>query len=76
VIIPSQGRYIHTGQHKHRINAHANIHALSGIRTHGPSVRTNEELHVLDRAATVIGKRGSHTHVNIPGGIHTIYITS
>jgi hypothetical protein len=34
---PSQGRYLHTGQHKHRINAHANIHALSGIRTHDPS---------------------------------------
>jgi hypothetical protein len=28
---PSQGRYLHTEQHKHRINK--NIHALSGIRT-------------------------------------------
>jgi hypothetical protein len=44
-ISPSQGRYLHTEQHKHRINAHTNIHALSGIRTHDPSVR----------AATVIG---------------------
>jgi hypothetical protein len=26
VISPSQGRYLHTGQHKHRINAHADIH--------------------------------------------------
>jgi hypothetical protein len=29
VISPSQGRYLHTGQHKHRINAHTDIHALS-----------------------------------------------
>jgi hypothetical protein len=35
-ISPSQGRYLHTEQHKHRINAH--IHASSGIRTHDPSV--------------------------------------
>jgi hypothetical protein len=41
----SQGRYLHTEQHKHRINAHAS----SGIQTHGPSV------HALDREVTVIG---------------------
>jgi hypothetical protein len=28
VIIPSQGRYLHTGQHKHRINAHTDIDAF------------------------------------------------
>jgi hypothetical protein len=33
-ISPSQGRYLHTEQHKHR-----DIHALSGIRAHDPSVR-------------------------------------
>jgi hypothetical protein len=38
VISPSQGRYLHTGQHEHKINAHTNMHALSGIRTHDPSV--------------------------------------
>jgi hypothetical protein len=37
-ISQSQGRYLHTGQHKHRINAHTHIHASSGIRTHNPSV--------------------------------------
>jgi hypothetical protein len=31
VISPSQGRYLHTGQHKHRINACTYISALSGI---------------------------------------------
>jgi hypothetical protein len=37
---PRKGRYLHTGQHKHRINAHnTDIHALSGIRTHNPSDR-------------------------------------
>jgi hypothetical protein len=45
-ISQSQGRYLHTEQHKRRINAH--IHALSGIETHGPSIRAS-------RAATVIG---------------------
>jgi hypothetical protein len=48
---PSQGRYLHTEQNKHRINAHTNIHVLSGIRTHNPSV------HALDGEATVIGNK-------------------
>jgi hypothetical protein len=43
VISASQGRYLHTRQHKHRINAHTNIHALSGIRTQDPNVRASEE---------------------------------
>jgi hypothetical protein len=34
VISPSKGRYLHTRQHKHRINAHTNIHALSGTRSY------------------------------------------
>jgi hypothetical protein len=37
VISPSKGRYLHTGQHKHGINAHTDIHALSGIRTPIPA---------------------------------------
>jgi hypothetical protein len=43
VISPSQGRYLHTEQHKYRINAHTDIHALSGIRAHDPSVRAGED---------------------------------
>jgi hypothetical protein len=35
-ISPSQGRYLHTEQHKYRINV--DIHVSSGIRTHDPSV--------------------------------------
>jgi hypothetical protein len=49
VIRPSQGPYLHIGQHKHRINAHTDIHALGGIRTHDPSVRANEDSSSLRR---------------------------
>jgi hypothetical protein len=37
----------YTGQHKHRINAKTNIYALSGIRTHDPSVRVGEGISFL-----------------------------
>jgi hypothetical protein len=43
VISPSQGLYLNMGQHKHRINAHIDIHALSGIRTQHPSVRASKD---------------------------------
>jgi hypothetical protein len=43
VISPSQGHYLHTGQRKHRINAYTDIHVLSGIRIHDPSVRASED---------------------------------
>jgi hypothetical protein len=43
-ISPSQGFYLHIEQHKHRINAdNTDIHGLSGIRTHDPSVRASED---------------------------------
>jgi hypothetical protein len=42
-ISPPQGRYLHTEQHKHRINTHTDIHASSGIRTHDSSVRAGED---------------------------------
>jgi hypothetical protein len=43
-ISPSQDLYLHTEQHKHRINAHnTDIHASSEIRTHDPSVRASED---------------------------------
>jgi hypothetical protein len=46
-ISPSQGCYLHTGQHKHKINAHTNIHAFSGIRTHDPSLQAGEDCSCL-----------------------------
>jgi hypothetical protein len=42
-INPLQGRYLHRGQHKHRVNAHTDIHVLRGIRTHDPAVRASED---------------------------------
>jgi hypothetical protein len=39
---PSQGHYLHTEQHKHRINAHRH-QCLKWIRTHDPSVRAGED---------------------------------
>jgi hypothetical protein len=55
-ISPSQSFYLHTEQHKHRLKArNTDIHALSGIQSHDPSVRARESVHALDRAATVIG---------------------
>jgi hypothetical protein len=47
-----------------------------GFKPTVPAVERVKTVHVLDRATTVIGKRDSHTHINIPGGVHTIYITS
>jgi hypothetical protein len=49
VISPSQGRYLHTGQLKHIINAHTDIHALTGIRSYDPSVRASEDSACLRR---------------------------
>jgi hypothetical protein len=43
VISPSQIRYLYREQHKHRINAHVDIHVLSGIRTPDSSVRASED---------------------------------
>jgi hypothetical protein len=38
---PSQGRYLHTEQYKQ--SKRTDIHALSGIPTHDPSVRAGED---------------------------------
>jgi hypothetical protein len=43
-ISPSQGRYIHIEQQKHRINAHnTDTHAMNRIRAHDPSVRASDD---------------------------------
>jgi hypothetical protein len=43
-ISTSQGRYLHTEQHKHRINAHnTDTHVSSGSRTYDPSFRAGED---------------------------------
>jgi hypothetical protein len=55
-ISPSQVRYLHTGQHKHRIIAHTGIHASSEIQRTNPVFQQAKTVHALDRAATVARK--------------------
>jgi hypothetical protein len=43
VISLSQGRHLYTGQHKHRINAYTDNHALREIWTPNPSVWASED---------------------------------
>jgi hypothetical protein len=65
VISPSYGRYLHTEQHKHRINAHTDIHALIWIRTHDPSVRASEDSSYLRPRGHCDGSGYQvYTHIN------------
>jgi hypothetical protein len=43
VISSSQGLYLYTNTEKHKHTQTLNIHALSGIRTHGPGFRASED---------------------------------
>jgi hypothetical protein len=52
-ISPSQDCCVHTEQQKRKINAYTDIHDLSGIRTHNPSVQASEH---SSGAGTVIGR--------------------
>jgi hypothetical protein len=45
-------RYLHTKQHKHKINAHANIHALVGFEPTIPAFERAKAVHASDCAAT------------------------
>jgi hypothetical protein len=54
-ISPSKGRYLHTGQHKHRINAHASMPQV-GFQPTIPVFERARTVHALDRASTAIGK--------------------
>jgi hypothetical protein len=53
-ISPSQGRYLHTEQHEHRINAHLSMPRV-GFEPTIPEFERAKAVHALDRAATVIG---------------------
>jgi hypothetical protein len=71
VVSPSQGRYLYTGQHKHRINAETNIHVLNGIRNYDPRVRASEDSSCLrprghcDRQIIVISLQYLYRKMNI-----------
>jgi hypothetical protein len=80
LISPSQGRYLHTGQHKRRINARPNIHTLSGNRNHDPRFRTSEESSCLkprdrcDRTLCIPSLVGPYIHANIKiPHLHSVY---
>jgi hypothetical protein len=67
VISPSQGLYLNTGQHKHRINAYTHQRSMPWERFE-PTIPTSEQektVHALDRAATVTGSLWSLPQFNI-----------
>jgi hypothetical protein len=53
-ISPSQGRYLHTGQHEHRINAHKYPSFKLRFEPTIPVFERANRVHALDRAATAI----------------------
>jgi hypothetical protein len=58
VINSSQGLYLNTGQHKHRINIYTYQTFMTCVGF-GPTIPASERaktVHVLDRSATVTGK--------------------
>jgi hypothetical protein len=57
VVIPSQGLYPNTGQHKHRINTYTHQTSIPWVRFQptNPASKRAKALHALDRAATVTG---------------------
>jgi hypothetical protein len=68
-ISPSQGRYAHTEQHKHRINTiNTDIQALSGFRIHDPSVRAGDDGSCLRLRPS--GQCDRHEHARTH--IHTV----
>jgi hypothetical protein len=54
-IIPSQGRYLHTEQHKRRINTHIHPCLKRDSNQRSQCLRRRRQVHALDRVATVIG---------------------
>jgi hypothetical protein len=52
-INPLQGRYLHTEQHKHRINAHTSMPRV-GFEPTIPVLKRAKTVHALDRMAIAI----------------------
>jgi hypothetical protein len=52
-ISPSQGRYLHAGQHKHNPRTQTSMHRL-GFEPTIPVFEQGKTVHALDSAATVI----------------------
>jgi hypothetical protein len=58
VISPSQGRYLNTGEHKHRINAYTHQTSMPwmGFEPTIPESERAKTIHALDHEATVTGR--------------------
>jgi hypothetical protein len=59
VISSSQGRYLNTGQHRHRINTYTHQTSMCsvGFETTIPASKRAKTVHALDRSATVTGAK-------------------
>jgi hypothetical protein len=57
VISSSQGLYLNTGQHKHRINAYTNQTSMpcAGFKPTIPASEREKTVHALERSATMTG---------------------
>jgi hypothetical protein len=79
VISLPQVRNLYTGQHKDRINAYTDIHALSGIRTHDSSVRASENGLTKANRTTISVKQfycGEQRQTKINEHVQTVRIAS
>jgi hypothetical protein len=61
-IIPSQSRYLHTGQHRHRIKAHRYPCLKWDSNPTIPVFKRAKTVHALDRAAPVISALPVYEH--------------
>jgi hypothetical protein len=66
VISSSQGLYLNTGQHKHRINTytHQTFMPCVGFEPTIPASERAKTVYVLDRSATVTGGLSPYTFAN------------
>jgi hypothetical protein len=80
VMSSSQGLYLHTGQHKHRISAYTHQTPVPcvGFEPMIPATERAKTLRALERSATVTGdlnisqKRMRQSTIKIPGNIADI----
>jgi hypothetical protein len=63
VTSPSHGRYLNTGQHKHRINAYTHQTSMPsvGFEPMIPASEQEKTVHASDPAATVTGRKLYYT---------------
>jgi hypothetical protein len=65
-ISPSQVSYLHTEQHKHRLNAHKHQCPWVGFERTTSVLKRAKTVHALDRSATAIGRTWFRPTVVLP----------